>query len=185
MKRDFQHPRLHLAHLLVTEDMLGQEKIQWGVRWFPSSSGSLSSDLLSSRLWVKWQAQGRQQLLTKPNLFSSKTLAGLAWWFPSRDLGGWQSAPSSPSGFCRPPFLSRSFRQEYWSGLPCPPPGELPTPGIESRSPTLQADSLLSKPQGSPDHLSDTHFFKDSHPEEISPSRNLWGNTNKWWWSLI
>ena len=35
-------------------------------------------------------------------------------------------------------------RQEYWSGLPCPPPGNLPNPGIEPRSPTLQADSLLT-----------------------------------------
>ena len=43
--------------------------------------------------------------------------------------------------------LSMAFsRQEYWSGLPCPPPGDLPYPGIESRSPTLQADSLLSEP---------------------------------------
>ena len=45
--------------------------------------------------------------------------------------------------------LSTGFsRQEYWSGLPCPPPGDLPHPGIEPRSPTLQADSLLSEPPG-------------------------------------
>ena len=37
-------------------------------------------------------------------------------------------------------------RQEYWSGLPCPSPGDLPNPGIESRCPTLQADSLPSEP---------------------------------------
>ena len=41
-------------------------------------------------------------------------------------------------------------RQEYWSGLPCPPPGDLPNPGIKSRSPTLQADSLPSEPPGKP-----------------------------------
>ena len=33
-------------------------------------------------------------------------------------------------------------RQEYWSGLPFPPPGDLPDPGIEPSSPALQADSL-------------------------------------------
>ena len=33
--------------------------------------------------------------------------------------------------------------QEYWSGLLCPPPRDLPNPGTEPRSPTLQADSLL------------------------------------------
>ena len=32
-------------------------------------------------------------------------------------------------------------RQEYWSGLPCSPPGDLPNPGTEPRSPTLQVDS--------------------------------------------
>ena len=32
--------------------------------------------------------------------------------------------------------------------VPCPPPGDLPNPGIESRSPSLQADSLLSEPPG-------------------------------------
>ena len=39
-------------------------------------------------------------------------------------------------------------RQEYWSGLPFPSPGDLPNPGIEPRSPTLQADSLSSEPPG-------------------------------------
>ena len=41
-------------------------------------------------------------------------------------------------------------RPEYWSGEPFPPPGDLPNPGIELRSPTLQADSLPAEPQGKP-----------------------------------
>ena len=41
-------------------------------------------------------------------------------------------------------------RQEYWSGLPCPPPGNLPDPWIKPRSTELQADSLLSEPPGKP-----------------------------------
>ena len=41
-------------------------------------------------------------------------------------------------------------RQEYWSGLPFPSPGDLPDPGIEPRSPALQADTLPSEPQGKP-----------------------------------
>ena len=41
-------------------------------------------------------------------------------------------------------------RQEYWSGLLRPPSGDLPNPGIELRSPTLQADSLPLSHQGSP-----------------------------------
>ena len=41
-------------------------------------------------------------------------------------------------------------RQEYWSGLPCPPPGDPPNPGFEPRSPTLQVDSTPSEPPGKP-----------------------------------
>ena len=44
--------------------------------------------------------------------------------------------------------LSMGFsRQEYWSGLPYPSPGDLPNPGIEPGSPALQADSLPSEPK--------------------------------------
>ena len=43
--------------------------------------------------------------------------------------------------------LSTGFsRQEYWSGLPFPSPGDLPNPGIEPRSPALEADALTSEP---------------------------------------
>ena len=41
-------------------------------------------------------------------------------------------------------------RQEYWSGLPFPSPGDLPNPGIEPGSPALQTDVLLSEPLGKP-----------------------------------
>ena len=45
--------------------------------------------------------------------------------------------------------LSMGFsRQEYWSGLPFPSLGDLPDPGIEPGSPTLQADPLPSEPPG-------------------------------------
>ena len=46
-----------------------------------------------------------------------------------------------------PPSMGFS-RQECWSGLPFPSPGDLPDPGIEPGSPTLQADALLSEPPG-------------------------------------
>ena len=47
--------------------------------------------------------------------------------------------------------LSMGFsRQEYWSGLPFPSPGDLPNPGIKSGSPALQADSLPSEPPWKP-----------------------------------
>ena len=47
--------------------------------------------------------------------------------------------------------LSMGFsRQEYWSGLPFPSPGDLPNPEIELESPTLQADALTSEPPKKP-----------------------------------
>ena len=48
-----------------------------------------------------------------------------------------------------PPSMGFS-RQEYWSGLPFPSPGDLPDPGIEPWSPTLQADASPSEPPGKP-----------------------------------
>ena len=48
-----------------------------------------------------------------------------------------------------PPSMGFS-RQEYWSGLPFPSPGDLPYPGIKPRSPTLEADALTSEPPGKP-----------------------------------
>ena len=66
--------------------------------------------------------------------------------------------------------LSMGFsRQEYWSGLPCPPPGDLPDPGTEPRSPALQVDSLPSEPPGY------TYFkIKVKKKKELSslPERN-------------
>ena len=48
-----------------------------------------------------------------------------------------------------PPSMGFS-RQEYWSGLPFPSPGDLPNPRIEPWSPSLQADALPPGPPGKP-----------------------------------
>ena len=48
-----------------------------------------------------------------------------------------------------PPSM-RFSRQEYWSGLPFPSPGNLPDPGIEPGSPAWEADTLTSEPPGKP-----------------------------------
>ena len=56
---------------------------------------------------------------------------------------------ATPQTVAHQPPLSMGFsRQEYWSGLPCPPPGDLPNPGIKCKSPILEADSLSSEPPG-------------------------------------
>ena len=71
----------------------------------------------------------RQKNLRKPYRFLMKLNRVATLWTIARQ------APLS-MGF---------FRQEYWSGLLFPSPGDLPNPGIKPRSPALQADSLPSK----------------------------------------
>ena len=51
---------------------------------------------------------------------------------------------------CQAPQSLEFSRLEYWSGLPFPPPGDLPDPGIEPRSPALRVDCLPSDPPGKP-----------------------------------
>ena len=65
------------------------------------------------------------------------------WWFSRvRHLAIWWTiSVQAPWGF---------FTWEYWSGLPWSPPGDLPNPGIEPRSSTLQVYSLPSEPPGKP-----------------------------------
>ena len=71
-------------------------------------------------------------------------------------------------------LLSMGFyRQEYWSGLPCLSPGDLSNPGIKSRSPALQADSLPSEPPGNPKN---TGVGDLSLRQGIFPTQELnWG----------
>ena len=51
-------------------------------------------------------------------------------------------------------------RQECWSGLPFPSPGDLPDPGIEPGSPGLQADALPSEPPGKPTSINNNDFYR-------------------------
>ena len=64
-----------------------------------------------------------------------------------------QSCPNFATAWtvaCQAPPSMGFSRQEQWSGLPLPPPGDHPNPGIEPGSQTLQADSLPSEPPGKP-----------------------------------
>ena len=64
-------------------------------------------------------------------------------------------------GFCWVPLSTEFFRQEYWSELPFPSPGDLPEPGIKPMFPAIQADSLLSEPPRRP-----TTWFWQLRPGE-------------------
>ena len=61
----------------------------------------------------------------------------------------WLFATPCTVTYQAPPSMGFS-RQECWGGLPFPSPGDLPDPGIEPGSPTLQADALPSEPLGKP-----------------------------------
>ena len=61
-----------------------------------------------------------------------------------------------------PPSMGFS-RQEYWSGLPFPSPGDLPNPGIKPRSPTLRSDVLTSEPPGKPLKIVKIWVFKNKY----------------------
>ena len=74
--------------------------------------------------------------------------------------------------------LSMGFpRQEYWSGLPCPPPGDLSDPGIEPAS--LMSSTLAggfftsSATQEAPDKVGDTEIKK---PSTVFSKPTIWGN---------
>ena len=78
----------------------------------------------SAGSWKKQESSRKVKLLSRVRLFATP----------------WTVAYQAP--------LSLGFsRQECWSELPFPSPGDLPNPGIEPRSPALQADALLSEPQ--------------------------------------
>ena len=92
--------------------------------------------------------------------------------------------------------LSMEFsRQEHWSGLPLPSPGDLPDLGIEPGSPTLQADSLSSEPPGKPPkhrwHVGSSSLTRDqlevqslSHWTTREVPKESWGDIN-WPVSLL
>ena len=134
----------------------------------PFSSGSswprdwIQFFCIAGRFFTIW---AREALLyTVPKALRNKSLC----WAERDRLGVWDwhytqcytvlclvmSDSLWPHGLlsARLPCLWGFSRQEYWSGLPCSPPGALPNPGIEPRSPALQVESLPSEPPGKPTH---------------------------------
>ena len=82
--------------------------------------------------------------VTKETPFSE-----MKWkWSVSHSVMSYSAIPWTVAN--QAPLSMEICRQEYWSELPCPPPGDLPDPGIKPSSPALQAYSLLSEPSGKP-----------------------------------
>ena len=83
---------------------------------------------------------------------------------------------------CQAPLSMEFSRQEYWSGLRFPYPGDLPNPGIKPRFPALQADSLQLSHQGSPTRTLQILNYKATSPtlsgEQQSPCEGWWFSWN-------
>ena len=77
-----------------------------------------------------------------------------------------------------PPSMGFS-RQENWSGLPFPSPGNLPDPGIKPGSPTLEADALTSEPPGKP-HYGGSFIVTEMSLTFFSVTLQIWE-----WYSII
>ena len=103
----------------------------------------------------------------------SRPVVSSVWLFTTP----WTAAHQAP--------LSTGFpRQEYWSGLPFPSPGDLPHPGIEPRTPALRTDSLLSEPQGlEPIRTQEKDVIQSTHlsisPDLLGHQEAHWGATAK------
>ena len=109
----------------------------------PKLKGSQSKDELQLKgFWIKTLTLQSVKLLSRVRLFE------IPWTV----------------AYQVPPFMEFS-RQKYWSGLPFPPPEDLPDPGIAPQSPTVQADALLSKPLGK--SLTYADKFKELYLKEF------------------
>ena len=126
------YPSSCVLHILVVRS---QQNILW-----------MASPTQWTWVWVNsgsWQWTGRPGVLQSMGGKESDTTERLNWTenilrtFTGRHCG-WHLYPREFS------------RQEYRSGFPRPPPGVLPNPGIEPKSPVLQADSLPSQTPGKP-----------------------------------
>ena len=101
----------------------------WLAFCLPGKRGGQAAEasMRCGRKGVHWVEKGKLKLL-------------VAHWCPTL---------CDPTDLSRQVPLSMGYsRQEHWSGLPCPSPGDLPDPGTEPRSPTLQAYTLSSEPPG-------------------------------------
>ena len=125
--------------------------LAWKILWTEEPGGlqsmGLQSQIQLNDFTFTWANSGRRWMAGK-----------LVCWSPwGCKLSEWVKSLSCVQLFVAlwtvahqaPPSIGFS-RQENWSGLPFPSPGDLPNPRIEPRSPALQADALTSKPPGKP-----------------------------------
>ena len=113
------------------------------------ASGPITSWQMDGKQWLTlffWAAKSLQMVIVAMKLKDAYSLEGKLWPTSMKLLSCVQLF-ATPWTIAHqiPPSMGFS-RQEHWGGLPFPSPGDLPDPGIELRSPTLQADALPSEP---------------------------------------
>ena len=142
--------------------------------WTEAHQAPLSVEFSRQKYW-SWAARDQTVSLASPALASRFFTTGATWEAPAESLQNWSETYSLYSSkkllaknsastyvcyslshvllFAIPWTVARQVslfmefsRQEYWSGLPFPSPGDLPNPGIEPGSSALRADSLSSEP---------------------------------------
>ena len=85
------------------------------------------------------------------NLTKAKDISKMCWKYTElKSLSRVRLFATPWTVACQAPLSMGFSRQEYWSELPFPSPGDLPDPGIEPKSSALQADSLQSESPGNP-----------------------------------
>ena len=111
------------------------------VVWFEAHACPRREGPFPGRMWGTYHyrlAQCRQNILKLKCLYSCMDGGGLVTKSCLTLASPWTVV-------CQDPLSMGFSRQGYWSRLPFPSPGDLPDPGIEPRSPALQADSLLTE----------------------------------------
>ena len=144
------HPRLLLPSIFPNIRVFSSEsalRIRWPKYWsliFSISPSNEYSGLISFGMdWLGLLAvQGTLKSLLQHHSSKVSVFQGSAFFMVQLSH---LYLTESESKVTQSPSMG-FFRQEYWNGLPFPSPGDLPDPGIEPRSPTLQADSLPSEP---------------------------------------
>ena len=141
----------HLSQLNLTYTLFSSRK-GWSLNSLPSlnmvSVLSSALEILSSsdlpRLVVpekqnQDKAEANSSLFVHACMLSRFSCVGLLWplWTVTHQA----------------PLSMRFSRQEYWSGLPCPPPEDLPNPGIEPMPPALEGGLFSTEPLGKPSFL--------------------------------
>ena len=136
--------------------------------WGSKSLQMVTAAMKLKDLLLRRKAMTNLDSLLKRKDFANKGPSSQSYGFSRSHVWIWKWKSLS----CVPLFVTRwtvahqappsmgFFRQEYWSGLPFPSPGDLSDPGIEPRSPALQADALTSEPPGKSHFIWENYYRK-------------------------